>query len=119
MTEIDHIDVQNNDFQHKIALDTDNHSNFFRNSATSNPHIKKLVKNSKLHIIQDTKAINLWRSKGHVGLLHLFLPLDTLSTYRQHANVEMGNLDPNQSINMNEFMFMVYFGHFWLFFNFF
>ena len=51
MTEIDHIDVQDSDFQQEIALDTDNHSNFFRNSATANTYIKKLTKNSKLQII--------------------------------------------------------------------
>ena len=57
-----------------------------------------------LQIIQETKAINLWRSKGHVGLLHLFLPLDSLNTYRQYTNVGMSNLGPNQAINMKEFM---------------
>ena len=98
------INVQDSDFQHDIALDSENHNNFFRNSATSNPYIKKLENNSKLHIIQETKAISLWRSKGHVGLLHLFLPLDTLNTYRQYTNVGMSNLGPNQSVSMKEFM---------------
>ena len=104
MTEIDPHDVQDSDFQNYFALETDTPTNFFRNSATSNPYIKKLLKNSKLQILQETKAINLWRSKGHVGLLHLFLPLDTLNTYRQYTNVEMSNLGPNQDINMKEFM---------------
>ena len=102
MSEINQINVQDSDFQHEIALDSENHSNFFRNSATSNPYIKKLVKKSKLHIIQETKAISLWRSKGHVGLLHLFLPLDTLNTYRQYTNVGMNNLGPNQSVSMKK-----------------
>ena len=67
------INVQDSDFQHDIALDSENHNNFFRHSATSNPYIKKLENNSKLHIIQETKAISLWRSKGYVGLLPLLV----------------------------------------------
>ena len=73
MSEMTQINVQDSDFQHDIALDSENHNNFFRNSATSNPYIKKLENNSKLHIIQETKAISLWRSKGYVGLLPLLV----------------------------------------------
>ena len=71
--EIDHLlqdEIQNNDTE----------SSFFRNSALQNDYIKSLKLSSKLHIQQADRAINLFNSKGHVGLLHLFLTIETIDS---------------------------------------
>ena len=42
--------------------------------------------------------------KGHVGLLHVFLPMETLHSYRQHTNERLAQFGPNKKAICQEFM---------------
>ena len=90
--------------QEQLNIVDDNHKSFFRASALSNSYIKNLHEKSYLHVKQEDKAKNLFNSKGHVGLFHLFLPTSSINTFREFTNEELSKLGPSKNANTVEFM---------------
>jgi len=84
-------------FQDRFDLDTCSERSLFRSSAFSNNYIRTLYNNSKLHIRQPSRAISLFESKGHVGLLHLFLLVSIIESYRLYTNEKLANAGPGKT----------------------
>ena len=104
MSEIPNDEDNDHLFQDEIDVSNFVEKTFFRKSALSNEYIKNLRQNSKLHIKQAKRAINLFKKKGHAGLIHLFLPIETLDSYRQYTNERLAQLGPNKKASRQEFM---------------
>jgi len=95
--EISTDDDINHLFQDRFDLNTCPERSFFRTSALSNNYIRTLYNNSKIHIRQPSRAVSLFESKGHVGLLHLFLPVSIIESYRLHTNEKLANPGPGKT----------------------
>ena len=91
-------------FQEHFDLNTCSEGSFFRRSALSNNYIRNLYDMSKLHIRQADRAASLFQAKGHVGLLHLFLPVSTIDSFRLYTNETLAQLGPGKTANTREFM---------------
>ena len=91
-------------FQEHFDLNTCSEGSFFRRSALSNNYIRNLYDMSKLHIRQADRAASLFQAKGHVGLLHLFLPVSTIDSFRLYTNETLAQLGPDKTANTREFM---------------
>ena len=84
-------------FQQQFDLNTCSERSFFRTSALSNEYIRTLYNNSKLHIRQPSRAVSLFNNKGHVGLIHLFLPVSVIESYRLYTNEKLANAGPGKA----------------------
>ena len=82
MTELSQEEMIDTMTQENIMVDNNQGRSFFHKSAMSNNnYVKWLKQNSGLHIMQEDRAINLYNTKGHMGMMHLFLPVEVLNSY--------------------------------------
>ena len=84
-------------FQERFDLNTCSERSFFRTSALSNNYIRTLHNNSTLHVRQCSRAVSLFTNKGHVGLMHLFLPVSVIESYRLYTNKKLANAGPGKT----------------------
>ena len=83
--------------QERFDLNTCSERSFFRTSALSKNYTRTSHNNSTLHVRQSSRAVSLFTNKDHVGLMHLFLPMSVIESYRLYTNENLANAGPGKT----------------------